>query len=100
LFFLFEELFDLKTQLDESDNPLIRATRSISDKFTSVFGGMFKSTELSEVLTEIVKIEPTFELNQFLKRVQFDIIPNIMESLHQGELEILQDWCTEVVSRK
>ncbi len=100
MFFLFEELFDLKTQLDESDNPLIRATRSISDKFTSVFGGMFKSTELSEVLTEIVKIEPTFELNQFLKRVQFDIIPNIMESLHQGELEILQDWCTEVVSRK
>ena len=90
------KLFEFKTQLDESDNPLIRATRSISDKFTSVFGGMFKSTELSEVLTEIVKIEPTFEINEFLRRVQFDIIPNIMESLNQGELEILQDWCTEV----
>ncbi len=60
-------------------------------------GGMFKSTEMSEVLTEIVKVEPTFEINEFLKRVQFDIIPNIMESVNQGELEILKDWCTEVV---
>jgi import inner membrane translocase subunit TIM44 len=59
---------------------------------------MFKSTEMSEVLTEIVKVEPTFEINAFLKRVQLDIIPNIMESVNQGELEILKDWCTEVVS--
>ena len=82
--------------MDESDNPFIRVTRSVSDKFASVFGSMFKSTEMSEVLTEIVKIEPSFEINEFLRRVQFDIIPNIMESLNQGQLEILQDWCTEV----
>lgn len=91
-------MFEFKTQIDESDNPVLRATRTLTDKFSSIFGGMFKSTELSEVLTEIVKMEPTFELNEFLKRVQFDIIPNIMESVNQGELEILQDWCTEVVS--
>jgi import inner membrane translocase subunit TIM44 len=91
-----EELFDLKTQIDESDNPFIRVTRSVTDKFSSVFGGMFKSTEMSEVLTEIVKVEPSFEINAFLRRVQFDIIPNIMESVNQGELEILKDWCTEV----
>lgn len=89
------KLFEFKTQYDESDNPVVRATRVITDKFTSVFGGMFKSTEMSEVLTEIVKIDPTFELNEFLKRVQYDIIPNILESLSQGELEILKDWCTE-----
>jgi import inner membrane translocase subunit TIM44 len=52
---------------------------------------------MSEVLTEIIKIEPTFEMNDFLKRVQYDIIPNILESLSQGELEILKDWCTEAV---
>lgn len=59
---------------------------------------MFKSTEMSEVLTEIVKSEPTFELHEFLSRVQYDIIPNILESLSRQELEILKDWCTEAVN--
>jgi hypothetical protein len=53
---------------------------------------------MSQVLTEITKSEPTFEINEFLNRVQHDIIPNILESLSQNELEILKDWCTEAVS--
>ena len=53
---------------------------------------------MSQVLTEISKCEPTFEINEFLSRVQNDIIPNILESLSQNELEILKDWCTEAVS--
>lgn len=89
------KLFDYKTQYDESDNPLIRATRGITERFSSMFGGMFKSTEMSEVLTEIVRVEPTFNLDDFFKRVQYDIIPNVMEALSQGEMEILKDWCTE-----
>ena len=52
---------------------------------------------MSQVLTEITKCEPTFEINEFLIRVQNDIIPNILESLSQNELEILKDWCTEAV---
>ena len=91
------ELFDIKTQYEESDNPVVRVTRALTDKFTSMFGGMFKSTEMSEVLTEIARVEPTFELNDFLKRVQHDIIPNILEALSQSELEILKDLCTETV---
>lgn len=91
----FKELFEIKSQYDESDNPFVRATRSVTEKFTSVFGGLFKSTEMSEVLTEIVKSEPNFELSEFLSRVQHDIVPNILEALSQKELEILQDWCTE-----
>lgn len=89
------KLFDYKTQYDESDNPIIRATRGITERFSSMFGGMFRSTEMSEVLTEIVRVEPTFSLDGFLKRVQYDIIPNVMEALSQGEMEILKDWCTE-----
>jgi import inner membrane translocase subunit TIM44 len=97
LLFIYLELFDIKQQLDESDNPAVRVARVLTDKFSSIFGGVFKSTELSEVLTEIIKMEPTFELHEFLKRVQYDIIPNILESLSQHELEILKDWCTEAV---
>lgn len=89
------KMFEYKSQYDESDNPLIRATRGLTEKFSSMFGGMFKSTEMSEVLTEIVRVDPNFNLDEFLKNVQYDIIPNVLEALSQGEMEILKDWCTE-----
>lgn len=91
-------MFELKTHYDESDNVMVRGTRALTEKLSAVFGGMFKSTEMSEVLSEIVKAEPDFELHAFLKRVQHDIIPNILEALEQQEHEILKDWCTEAVS--
>ncbi|CAF4148122.1 unnamed protein product, partial [Adineta steineri] len=54
-------------------------------------------SETSEALTEICRVDPTFDVAQFLRVVQYDIIPNIFESLARGELEILRDWCTEAV---
>lgn len=56
---------------------------------------MFKSTEMSAVLTEITNVDPNFDTNEFLKYVQYDIIPNILESVARKELDVLQDWCTE-----
>jgi mitochondrial import inner membrane translocase subunit TIM44 len=44
-----------------------------------VAGGVFTKTEMSEVLTEIVKMDPTFDKEQFIKQCQFDMIPNILE---------------------
>jgi hypothetical protein len=52
---------------------------------------------MSAVLTEITNVEPNFNVSDFLKRVQYVIIPNVMESIRAGEMEILKDWCTEVV---
>ena len=34
---------------------------------------------MSEVLTEIVRMDPTFDKEQFIKQCQFDMIPNILE---------------------
>ena len=61
---------------------------------------MLKTNEMSEVLTEIIKMDPKFDTYKFLKYAQTDIIPNILESMSRGELEILKDWCTETVNRK
>ncbi len=77
----------------------MRTARGLTERFGSMFGGIFKSTEMSEVLTEIVKVEPTFSLDDFLKRVQYDIIPNVMEALSQGEMKILKNWCKETVNK-
>ncbi|XP_035224779.1 mitochondrial import inner membrane translocase subunit TIM44-like [Stegodyphus dumicola] len=89
------KIFDWKMRYDESDNPVVRASRLLTDKVTDLFGGLFQKTELSEVLTEICKMDPNFDKEAFIKEFETEIIPNILESMIRGELEILEDWCYE-----
>lgn len=89
------KVLDWKMKFDESENPVIRGTRFLTDKITDVFGGMFSKTELSETLTEIIKIDPNFDQKQFLRDCENDIIPNILEAMVRGNTEILKDWCFE-----
>lgn len=86
---------DWKLKYDESDNPLIRASRLLTDKVSDIVGGLFQKTELSETLTEICKIDNSFDTKRFLKQCEVDIIPNILEAMTRGDLEILKDWCHE-----
>lgn len=86
---------DWKMRYDESDNPMVRASRFLTDKFTDLFSGVFQNTELSETLTQICKLDPDFDKEEFLKFCEHDIIPNILESMIRGDLEILKDWCYE-----
>lgn len=58
-------------------------------------GGLFQKTDLSETLTEICKLDPSFDRVQFLKYCETDIIPNILEAMVRGDLEVLKDWCHE-----
>ncbi|TNM97839.1 hypothetical protein fugu_014085 [Takifugu bimaculatus] len=92
---VFNRFFEMKMKYDESDNALIRASRAVTDKVTDFLGGLFSKTEMSEVLTEIVKADPTFDKDSFLKQCEKDIIPNILEAMIRGELDVLKDWCYE-----
>lgn len=89
------KVFDLKMRYDESDNVVVRASRLLTDKVSSLFGGMFSSTEMSEVLTEVCKVDPHFKLETFTNWCQYSVIPNILEAIAQGNEEILKDWCYE-----
>ncbi|CAF0969032.1 unnamed protein product [Rotaria sordida] len=91
------KLFDLKSKYDESDNLVVRVARTFTDKVSGALSSIFSQSETSEALTEICRIDPTFDVEKFIRIVQYDIIPNILESLARGELEILRDWCTEAV---
>lgn len=92
---VFNRFFEMKMKYDESDNAFVRASRAVTDKMTDVIGGLFSKTEMSEVLTEILKVDPNFDKDTFLKQCERDIIPNILEAMIRGELEILKDWCYE-----
>ncbi|ROT71656.1 mitochondrial import inner membrane translocase subunit TIM44 [Penaeus vannamei] len=84
-----------KTKLDESDNPVVRASMLVKDKVSELFGGVFQRTELSEALTEICKMDPTFDKERFLLECEYDMIPNVLEAMIRPDLEILKDWCYE-----
>ncbi|XP_055906336.1 mitochondrial import inner membrane translocase subunit TIM44 [Eupeodes corollae] len=89
------KVLDWKMKYDESENPMIRASRLLTDKVSDVMGNLFSKTELSETLTELCKIDPNFDQKQFLRDCETDIIPNILEAMVHGNLEILKDWCFE-----
>lgn len=89
------KVLDWKIKYEESDNPVIRASRLLTEKVTDIVGGLFQKTDLSETLTEICKLDPNFDRVQFLKYCETDIIPNILEAMVRGDLDILKDWCHE-----
>uniref|UniRef100_A0A7M4FZQ8 Translocase of inner mitochondrial membrane 44 n=1 Tax=Crocodylus porosus TaxID=8502 RepID=A0A7M4FZQ8_CROPO len=92
---VFNRFFEMKMKYDESDNAFIRASRAVTDKVTDLIGGLFSKTEMSEVLTEILKVDPAFDKDRFLKQCENDIIPNVLEAMISGDLDILKDWCYE-----
>ncbi|KAL3266924.1 hypothetical protein HHI36_011074 [Cryptolaemus montrouzieri] len=89
------KVMDWKLKYDESENPVVKASRLLTNKVSDIVGGLFTKTELSETLTEICKLDNSFETKRFLKQCETDIIPNILEAMTRGELEILKDWCHE-----
>lgn len=89
------KMFEYKMKYDESDHLAVRMSRAVTEKVQTVFGSIFSKTEMSEVLTEVCKMDPTFDQVNFMKQCRDDIIPNILESLTQGNLEVLEDWCHE-----
>lgn len=89
------KVLDWKIRYEESENPVIRASRLLTDKVSDIMGNMFSKTELSETLTEICRIDPQFNQKDFLRDCESDIIPNVLEAMVRGDLDVLRDWCFE-----
>jgi len=87
-------LMGLKTKLDESDNTFVRASYELTDRFTNLFSGMFANS-VSQVLTEVTKVDPKFDIDMFLLDLEYDIIPNVLEAIIRPDLKILKDWTFE-----
>ncbi|VDD94392.1 unnamed protein product, partial [Enterobius vermicularis] len=88
----FNKLLDWKIRYDESENVAIRLMRGVTDRIASVFS---PRNEVAEVLTEIAKVDPTFEKSEWLRFCEKEVIPNILEAFIREDLEVLQDWCHE-----
>ncbi|KAK2113898.1 Mitochondrial import inner membrane translocase subunit TIM44 [Saguinus oedipus] len=65
---MFNLFFEMKMKSDESDNALLRASRALTEKATDLLGGLFSKTEMSEVLTEILRVDLALDKDRFLKQ--------------------------------
>ncbi|PIO60105.1 hypothetical protein TELCIR_18405, partial [Teladorsagia circumcincta] len=88
----YNKLLDWKIRYEESDNIAVRLVRGVTERISSVFGSQ---NEVSEVLTEIAKIDPSFDKAEWLRFCEKEVIPNVLEAFIRGDLEVLQDWCHE-----
>uniref|UniRef100_A0A0N5BUY0 Mitochondrial import inner membrane translocase subunit TIM44 n=1 Tax=Strongyloides papillosus TaxID=174720 RepID=A0A0N5BUY0_STREA len=88
----YNKLLDLKMKYDESDNVAVRIVRNAADKLKFVF---HKSDPEGEVIREITKIDPNFDVDEWLEFVEKQVIPNILEAYISNDLKVLESWCHE-----
>uniref|UniRef100_A0A915D2J3 Tim44-like domain-containing protein n=1 Tax=Ditylenchus dipsaci TaxID=166011 RepID=A0A915D2J3_9BILA len=82
------KLLDWKMRYDESDNVAVRMLRSVTDRISYL---LYSTNEVSEVLTEIAKIDPSFNKIEWLKFCEKEVVPNILEAYLRFDLDVLKD---------
>ena len=58
---VFNQFFEMKMKYDKSNNTFIQASHMLTDKITDLMGGLFSKMDMSEVLTEILHVDPTID---------------------------------------
>ncbi|KAF3930435.1 hypothetical protein ABW20_dc0103436 [Dactylellina cionopaga] len=85
---LIQSIFSLRKQYDESENPFISTTRSIADRLA----GFFAENETAQVIKKFKEMDPSFQLEPFLRELREWILPEVLDAYVKGDTEILQQW--------
>lgn len=89
------KLLEFKMRYEESDTRLARVSKFFTDKISDAVSAVLSHNNVSEVLTEIKKVDPNFDSQAFLRQIELEIIPNVLEASLSGNVEVLKDWCYE-----
>ncbi|KAK6539700.1 protein translocase subunit [Orbilia ellipsospora] len=85
---VMQSIFSLRKQYDESDNPFISTTRNIADRVA----GFFAENETAQVIKKFKEMDPSFQLEPFLRELREWILPEVLDAYVKGDAEILQQW--------
>lgn len=83
-----QSLFSLKGKYEESENPLVSTARSISDRIA----GFFAENETAMVIKKFREMDPSFQLEPFLRDVREYILPEVLDAYVKGDTETLKQW--------
>ncbi|KAJ1961077.1 protein translocase subunit [Dispira parvispora] len=89
---VMQGLFRARQSYDESENPLISFTRSITDKL----GSLFSESESAQALRVFKQtLDPAFNVDQFLREAREYIIPEVIDAYLHSDVDTLKEWCSE-----
>ncbi|PMD48786.1 putative mitochondrial import inner membrane translocase subunit tim44 [Hyaloscypha variabilis F] len=85
---LMQSLFSMKSAYNESENPLISTARSISDRVA----GFFAENETAMVIKKFREMDPSFQMEPFLRDMREYILPEVLDAYVKGDTETLKLW--------
>ena len=85
---LMQGLFNMKNTYEESENPIISTARSISDRVA----GFFAENETAMVIKKFREMDPSFQMEPFLKDMREYILPEVLDAYVKGDVETLKLW--------
>ncbi|RDL42192.1 putative Mitochondrial import inner membrane translocase subunit tim44 [Venustampulla echinocandica] len=85
---LMQSVFSLKSTFNESENPLVSTARSITDRFA----GFFAENETAMVIKKFREMDPTFQMEPFLREMREYILPEVLDAYVKGDIETLRLW--------
>ena len=85
---VMQSLFGLGQKYSESENPLISTARSITDRVA----GFFAENESAFVIKKFREMDPTFQVEPFLREMREYILPEVLDAYVKGDVETLKLW--------
>ncbi|KAJ2636340.1 protein translocase subunit [Coemansia sp. RSA 1286] len=93
---VMQGIFQARKNYQESENPVVEASRAVTDRVRNVFGFFFNETESASALRQIRDtIDPGFNLEEFIRECREFIIPEILDAYLHSDAETLKVWCSE-----
>lgn len=85
---LAQGFFSLGQAYQESENPLVSTARSITDRIA----GFFAENETAMVIKKFRQMDPTFQVEPFLRDLREYILPEVLDAYVKGDVETLRLW--------
>ncbi|KAL8699064.1 MAG: hypothetical protein Q9201_006215 [Fulgogasparrea decipioides] len=85
---VMQSIFSLRSSYNESENPLVSTARSITDKIA----GFFAENETAMVIKKFREMDPTFQVEPFLREMREYILPEVLDAYVKGDTETLKLW--------
>ncbi|KAI4248137.1 MAG: hypothetical protein L6R40_001226 [Gallowayella cf. fulva] len=85
---VMQSLFTLRSTYNESENPFVSTARSITDKIA----GFFAENETAMVIKKFREMDPTFQVEPFLRDMREYILPEVLDAYVKGDTDTLKLW--------
>ncbi|KTW26992.1 hypothetical protein T552_02483 [Pneumocystis carinii B80] len=78
-----------------SENPVIETTKNVLASMKNVWYKLFSENDAAKVSRLLKNIDPSFQIESFLKELREYILPEILEAYVKGDFQTLKLWLSE-----